>query len=210
MGGMFGAIAISPHSSSEARRKGGKDRGRSRSAVPVACSHGRYEIGSRPRSTPEREHAWPIYDIFETAGGAGELLMRIFIGVATEGHWQSFCREFGLRFRRSSRCTTTERRVPRGSERLGSRNLSASRHDSRDHLLLAINRPEDLLRIPCVAARRPRRWHAFRVPACCRRVERRNIGEGESARARRRNGGRSRLLKNSGRFSTAKPAVRLA
>jgi crotonobetainyl-CoA:carnitine CoA-transferase CaiB-like acyl-CoA transferase len=40
---------------------------------------------------PEREHAWPIYDIFETAGGE-----RIFIGVVTEGHWQAFCKEFGL------------------------------------------------------------------------------------------------------------------
>ena len=47
---------------------------------------------------PEREHAWPIYDIFDTAGGD-----RIFIGVVTEGHWQIFCREFGLQrvFRRS-------------------------------------------------------------------------------------------------------------
>ena len=52
-----------------------------------------YEMtGNRPRSMPEREHAWPIYDIFETAGGE-----RIFIGVVTEGHWQSFCREFGLK-----------------------------------------------------------------------------------------------------------------
>src|ERR1700716_1147278 len=51
-----------------------------------------YEMtGNRPRSMPEREHAWPIYDIFETAGGE-----RIFIGVVTEGHWQSFCREFGM------------------------------------------------------------------------------------------------------------------
>ena len=51
-----------------------------------------YEMtGHKPRSMPEREHAWPIYDIFETAGGE-----RIFIGVVTEGHWQSFCREFGL------------------------------------------------------------------------------------------------------------------
>ena len=41
--------------------------------------------GNKPRSMPEREHAWPIYDIFETAGGE-----RIFIGVVTEGHWQSF------------------------------------------------------------------------------------------------------------------------
>ena len=51
-----------------------------------------YEMtGNKPRSMPEREHAWPIYDIFDTADGE-----RIFIGVVTEGHWQSFCREFGL------------------------------------------------------------------------------------------------------------------
>src|SRR5205807_7355675 len=51
-----------------------------------------YEItGIKPRSMPERDHAWPIYDIFETAEGE-----RIFIGVVTEGHWQSFCREFGM------------------------------------------------------------------------------------------------------------------
>jgi crotonobetainyl-CoA:carnitine CoA-transferase CaiB-like acyl-CoA transferase len=47
--------------------------------------------GNKPRSMPEREHAWPIYDIFETADGE-----RIFIGVVTEGHWQSFCQQFGL------------------------------------------------------------------------------------------------------------------
>jgi crotonobetainyl-CoA:carnitine CoA-transferase CaiB-like acyl-CoA transferase len=47
--------------------------------------------GNRPRSMPEREHAWPIYDIFDAADG------RIFIGVVTEGHWQSFCKEFGLK-----------------------------------------------------------------------------------------------------------------
>ena len=63
-----------------------------------------YEMtGSKPRSMPEREHAWPIYDIFDTAGGE-----RIFIGVVTEGHWRSFCREFGLQefARRSDACAT--------------------------------------------------------------------------------------------------------
>src|ERR1700751_1124707 len=51
-----------------------------------------YEMtGIPPLSMPEREHAWPVYDIFDTKGGE-----RIFIGVVTEGHWQSFCREFGM------------------------------------------------------------------------------------------------------------------
>src|SRR5438105_3254736 len=47
--------------------------------------------GHKARSMPEREHAWPIYDIFDAAGDG-----RIFIGVVTEGHWQAFCREFSL------------------------------------------------------------------------------------------------------------------
>src|SRR5690349_19977077 len=45
--------------------------------------------GNKPRSMPEREHAWPIYEIFDIADGYS-----IFIGLVTEGHWQSFCKEF--------------------------------------------------------------------------------------------------------------------
>jgi len=59
------------------------------------------------------EHAWPIYDIFRDGGGE-----RIFIGVVTEGHWQSFCREFrhdGILNDPSLRTTTDRNRARPGS-----------------------------------------------------------------------------------------------
>ena len=96
MGGMFGAIAIL--AALYQKRGGNKDGADIRIGLfenclfLVAQHMVEYEMtGRKPRSMPEREHAWPIYDIFDTAGGE-----RIFIGVVTEGHWQSFCREFGL------------------------------------------------------------------------------------------------------------------
>ena len=96
MGGMFGAIAIL--AALYEKRGGNKDGADIRIGLfenclfLVAQHMVEYEMtGRKPRSMPEREHAWPIYDIFDTADGD-----RIFIGVVTEGHWWSFCREFGL------------------------------------------------------------------------------------------------------------------
>ena len=40
---------------------------------------------------PERESAWAIYDVFETARGE-----KIFIGVVSDKHWDLFCTGFGL------------------------------------------------------------------------------------------------------------------
>ena len=106
MGGMFGVISIL--AALYQKRGGGSDGADIRIGLfenclfLVAQHMVEYEMtGNKPRSMPEREHAWPIYDIFETAGGE-----RIFIGVVTEGHWQSFCREFGLTgiSRRSNAC----------------------------------------------------------------------------------------------------------
>src|SRR6266705_6681862 len=96
MGGMFGAIAIL---AALYQKRGGSKEGADiriglfENCLFLVAQHMvEYEMtGNRPRSMPEREHAWPIYDIFETADGT-----RIFIGVVTEGHWQSFCREFGM------------------------------------------------------------------------------------------------------------------
>jgi formyl-CoA transferase len=96
MGGMFGAIAIL---AALYEKRGGKKDGADiriglfENCLFLVAQHMvEYEMtGNKPRSMPEREHAWPIYDIFETAGGE-----RIFIGVVTEGHWQAFCKEFGL------------------------------------------------------------------------------------------------------------------
>ena len=99
---------------------------------------------------PEREHAWPIYDIFDTAGGE-----RIFIGVVTEGHWQSFCREFGLQEfsddptlrNTTDRILARARIIPRVAEvikRWNAAELSA-KLDALNICFSPINRPEDLL-----------------------------------------------------------------
>ncbi len=40
---------------------------------------------------PERDFAWPVYDIFETVDGR-----RIFVGAITGGHWASLCDLLGL------------------------------------------------------------------------------------------------------------------
>jgi crotonobetainyl-CoA:carnitine CoA-transferase CaiB-like acyl-CoA transferase len=115
-----------------------------------------YEMtGNRPRSMPEREHAWPIYDIFDTAGGN-----RIFIGVVTEGHWQSFCREFGLQefLGDASLRTTTdrimarERIIPRVADVIKRWNVTelSQKLDRLNICFSPINRPEDLLDDPHV------------------------------------------------------------
>src|ERR1700759_4422985 len=111
--------------------------------------------GKKQRSMPEREHARPIYDIFETAGGE-----RIFIGVVTEGHWQSFCKEFGLHEfsedptlrSTTDRILARARIIPRVTEeikRWDVRDLSA-KLDRLNICFSPINRPEDLLQDPHV------------------------------------------------------------
>ena len=149
-----------------------------------------YEMtGNKPRSMPEREHAWPIYDIFDTAGGE-----RIFIGVVTEGHWQSFCREFGLQefLDDPALRTTTDRILARGTDhsarRRGDQGLERSRSvgEARraQHLLLADQPPRGSVDDPHVL--RPgglvNNFNAdgapFRVPALPVEWNGGNIGEG--------------------------------
>ena len=38
---------------------------------------------------PARVSAWAVYELFETAEGG-----RVFIGITSDHHWESFCREF--------------------------------------------------------------------------------------------------------------------
>src|SRR5260370_26448803 len=111
--------------------------------------------GRKPRSMPEREHAWPIYDIFDTAGGG-----RIFIGVVTEGHWQSFCREFGLQEfsddptlrNTTDRILARARIIPRVAEVIKRWNVAdlSAKLDELNICFSPINRPEDLLQDPHV------------------------------------------------------------
>jgi formyl-CoA transferase len=194
MGGMFGAIAIL--AALYQKRGGAKDGADIRIGLfenclfLVAQHMVEYEMtGRKPRSMPEREHAWPIYDIFDTKGGE-----RIFIGVVTEGHWQSFCREFGLQEfsddptlrNTTDRILARGRIIPRVAEVIGQWNVAelSAKLDALNICFSPINRPEDLLADPHVL--RPgglvNNFNAdgapFRVPALPVEWNGGNIGEG--------------------------------
>jgi crotonobetainyl-CoA:carnitine CoA-transferase CaiB-like acyl-CoA transferase len=199
MGGMFGVIGIlaalyqKRSGGAAAGAGGGTDIriGLFENCLFLVAQHMvEYEMtGNKPRSMPEREHAWPIYDIFETKGGE-----RIFIGVVTEGHWQSFCREFGLQeFSDDPTLRTTTDRIlarariiPRVTEeikRWDVQELSA-KLDGLNICFSPINRPEDLLQDPHVL--RPgglvnntnANGKPFRVPALPVEWNGSNLGEG--------------------------------
>jgi crotonobetainyl-CoA:carnitine CoA-transferase CaiB-like acyl-CoA transferase len=227
MGGMFGAIAIlAALYQKRGGSKGGADIriGLFENCLFLVAQHMvEFEMtGNRPRSMPEREHAWPIYDIFETASGG-----RIFIGVVTEGHWQSFCREFGLQefLDDPTLATTTDRIlarsriIPRAAEVIrgwDAAKLSA-RLDALNICFSPINRPEDLFDDPHVL--RPgglvnninANGAPFRVPALPIEWNGANIGEGLKVPVLGADTSAVRAELESQKISpTAKPAVRLA
>ncbi len=194
MGGMFGVIAIL---AALYQKRGGKRDGADiriglfENCLFLVAQHMvEYEMTSnKPRSMPEREHAWPIYDIFDAAGGE-----RIFIGVVTEGHWQSFCREFGLgEFLDDPTLRTTTDRIlarsriiPRVAEVIRRWNAAdlSQKLDALNICFSPINRPEDLLADPHVL--RPgglvntinADGKPFRVPALPIEWNGGNVGEG--------------------------------
>src|SRR5437016_8056126 len=194
MGGMFGAIAIL---AALYQKRGGVTSGADiriglfENCLFLVAQHMvEYEMtGNKPHSMPEREHAWPIYDIFDTAGGN-----RTFIGVVTEGHWQSFCREFRLQelLDDPNLRTTTDRIlarariIPRVAEAITRWNVAelSKKLDGLNICFSPINRPEDLLEDPHVL--RPggpannvnADGTAFRVPALPIEWNGAHIGEG--------------------------------
>jgi len=194
MRGMFGVIAIL---AALYQKRGGNGGGADiriglfENCLFLVAQHMvEYEMtGRKPRSMPEREHAWPIYDIFDAADGD-----RIFIGVVTEGHWQSFCREFGLKeFAEDPTLRTTtdrimarDRIIPRVAEEIKRWKVAdlSARLDALNICFSPINRPEDLLQDPHVL--RPgglvsnvnTDGKPFRVPALPVEWNGGNIGEG--------------------------------
>jgi crotonobetainyl-CoA:carnitine CoA-transferase CaiB-like acyl-CoA transferase len=135
-----------------------------------------YEMtGNKPRSMPEREHAWPIYDIFDAADG------RIFIGVVTEGHWQSFGKAFGLKellddpalASTTDRILARARIIPRVADVIRGWDIAklSATLDRLNICFSPINRPEDLFDDPHVlregglVGATNANGAAFRVPA---------------------------------------------
>jgi crotonobetainyl-CoA:carnitine CoA-transferase CaiB-like acyl-CoA transferase len=194
MGGMFGVISIL---AALYQKRGGKSGGANiriglfENCLFLVAQHMvEYEMtGNRPRSMPEREHAWPIYDIFDAAGGN-----RIFIGVVTEGHWQSFCKEFGLQEylddpalgTTTDRILARSRIIPRVADVIRRWDVAelSEKLDRLNICFSPINRPEDLFSDPHVL--RPgglvNNFNAdgspFRVPALPIEWNGANIGEG--------------------------------
>jgi crotonobetainyl-CoA:carnitine CoA-transferase CaiB-like acyl-CoA transferase len=194
MGGMFGAISIlAALYQKRGGHKGGADIriGLFENCLFLVAQHMvEYEMtGRKPRSMPEREHAWPIYDIFDTAGGD-----RIFIGVVTEGHWQSFCREFGLQEfsedpslrNTTDRILARGRIIPRVAEVIKRCNVTelSAKLDELNICFSPINRPEDLFFDPHVLRQgglvnaTNANGEAFRVPALPLEWNGASIGEG--------------------------------
>jgi crotonobetainyl-CoA:carnitine CoA-transferase CaiB-like acyl-CoA transferase len=195
MGGMFGVISIL--AALYQKRASGSASGASiriglfENCLFLVAQHMvEYEMtGNKPRSMPEREHAWPIYDVFDTADGN-----RIFIGVVTEGHWRSFCREFGMQDflddpalrTTTDRIMARSRIIPRAAEIIKGWKVAAlsQKLDSLNICFSPINRPEDLFSDPHVL--RPgglvNNFNAdgapFRVPALPIEWNGANIGEG--------------------------------
>jgi crotonobetainyl-CoA:carnitine CoA-transferase CaiB-like acyl-CoA transferase len=194
MGGMFGVISIL--AALYQKRAGKADCANIRIGLfenclfLVAQHMVEFEMtGNSPRSMPEREHAWPIYDIFDASGGN-----RIFIGVVTEGHWQSFCKEFGLQEflddptlrTTTDRIMARSRIIPRVAEVIKGWKVAdlSAKLDRLNICFSPINRPEDLFNDPHVL--RPgglvNNYNvdgaAFRVPALPIEWNGSNIGEG--------------------------------
>jgi crotonobetainyl-CoA:carnitine CoA-transferase CaiB-like acyl-CoA transferase len=230
MGGMFGVIsilaALYQKRGAKAADKAGADIriGLFENCLFLVAQHMvEFEMtGNRPRSMPEREHAWPIYDIFETQGGE-----RIFIGVVTEGHWQSFCREFGMQeFLDDPGLRTTTDRIlarsrilPRVAEIIRGWNAAelSAVLDRLNICFSPINRPEDLFDDPHVL--RPgglvnnfdANGAAFRVPALPIEWNGANIGEGLKVPVLGADTAAVRAELEAEKFpATAKTAARLA
>ena len=226
MGGMFGAIAIL---AALYEKRGGKKDGADiriglfENCLFLVAQHMvEYEMtGRKPRSMPEREHAWPIYDIFDTAGGE-----RIFIGVVTEGHWWSFCREFGLQEfaddptlrNTTDRILARGRIIPRVTEVIKGWNIAdlSARLDALNICLFADQPPRGSAARPARAAPRragaefQRRRGAVPRSGIAGGVERRQYRRrAEGAGAGRRHRGRPRRTQETRSVFNRQRRVRL-
>jgi crotonobetainyl-CoA:carnitine CoA-transferase CaiB-like acyl-CoA transferase len=94
MGGMFGALGIM----AALRERDSTGRGQEiRSALfestafLVAQHMGQEALtGKAPPPMPEKASSWAVYDPFQTADGR-----TVFVGITSDNHWRSFCKEFG-------------------------------------------------------------------------------------------------------------------
>lgn len=95
MGGLFGALGIvAMLFRREKTHKGGSVRvGLFENSLFLVAQHiAQYQVTGKPVSPmSQKEHAWPIYDIFKAADDT-----RLFVAVTTDAAWRRFCTHFGL------------------------------------------------------------------------------------------------------------------
>jgi len=159
MGGMFGVIGILAALFERQKTGLGKDIrvGLFENCLFMVAQHMvQYDMTAVPSvPMPDRVHAWPIYDIFNTRDG-----QKFFIGVVTDGHWLSFCQTFGLaEFLDDPRLQNATDRidarawtVPIVAEKMASQDI-ADLETMLDQLNIPfsrINRPEDMFNDPHV------------------------------------------------------------
>ena len=159
MGGMFGVIGILAALLERQKTGLGKDIrvGLFENCLFMVAQHMvQYDMTAVPSvPMPDRVHAWPIYDIFNTRDG-----QKFFIGVVTDGHWLSFCQTFGLaEFLDDPRLQNATDRidarawtVPIVAEKMASQDI-ADLETMLDQLNIPfsrINRPEDMFNDPHV------------------------------------------------------------
>jgi crotonobetainyl-CoA:carnitine CoA-transferase CaiB-like acyl-CoA transferase len=95
MGGMFGAIGIL--AALRARDNTGRGQevqsGLFENCVLLSAQHmQQFEIsGEAPKPMPERKAGYGLYDLFDVKDGE-----QIFLTVATDGQWKTFCTMFGF------------------------------------------------------------------------------------------------------------------
>ena len=159
MGGMFGVIGILAALLERQKTGLGKDIrvGLFENCLFMVAQHMvQYDMTAVPSvPMPDRVHAWPIYDIFNTRDG-----QKFFIGVVTDGHWLSFCQTFGLAaFLDDPRLQSATDRigarawtVPIVAEKMANQDI-ADLETTLDQLNIPfsrINRPEDMFNDPHV------------------------------------------------------------
>lgn len=94
-GGMFGAIAILAALQQRQHTGSGQQVSASlfeTTAFLVGQHMAQYAVTGQPAAPmPARVSAWAVYDVFDVKDGE-----KIFVGVVSDGQWQSFCAAFDL------------------------------------------------------------------------------------------------------------------
>ena len=107
MGGTFAALGVLAAVIERARTGAGQhvQAGLFENNVLLVGQHMAQAVitGRAPPPMGVREPAWPVYDVFETAGGG-----QVFVGVVTDGQWRLLCDAFALTDLASDPALTTQ------------------------------------------------------------------------------------------------------